>query len=79
MTESYTVEGVENSAQRMCIHSGLSEGLGSNWIPHVLEVGLDPGSDQDSKILPITEVKKKIPSAGEKKSQMPGIPRTVCD
>lgn len=67
MTESYTVEGVEDSAQRMCIHYGLSEDLGSDWIPHVLEVGLDLGSDQDSKIPPITEVKKKNPCAREEK------------
>lgn len=62
----------------MCICLGLSQGLVSDPIPHVLGLGLDPGSYQDLKIPPITAVKLKSQcrGGGGGKSQMPGIPRT---
>lgn len=61
----------------MCICLGLSQGLVSGWIPHVLGLGLDPGSYQNLKIpLIITVVKQKSQCQGEKKSQLPGTPRS---
>lgn len=48
----------------MCICLGLSQGLFSDRVPHVLGLRLDPGSYQDPKIPPTTAVKQKSQCQG---------------